>query len=360
LHEGGLLRSEILNGQEYPARLFGPDGYVKPEFLDLSYVAHATRDYLPGLLPDFANTPERKADLFATGLERGNSTILYSAINTIFLREHNRLCRVMARRHPDWRDDRLFEMARNTTIVELLKIIIEDYINHLSTAKFRMYVELGFAETRKWYRTNRITAEFNLLYRWHPLAPTDFKLDGALPNQSFRYNNALLIKYGVENVFDAASRQHAGKIMLHNTAPYLIDADIAAIKKSRAWRIASYNDYRERFGLPRVATFQELTGDSKLAAELEGFYKTIDNLEFTVGMLAENRASGAVLGELMMMMVGVDAFSQALTNPLLSTNVYAESSFSEPGSRAISETSSFLDIVKRNANPTGKRISFSI
>ena len=135
---GGLLRSEMIEGNEYPSRLFGDDGLVKPEFLDLKYVVRATRDLNPDLFASqpFANTPERKRNLFVSGLERGNSTIFYSAINTIFLREHNRLCREMHKRHPDWDDDRLFETARNTNIVELLKIIIEDYINHLSTALF--------------------------------------------------------------------------------------------------------------------------------------------------------------------------------------------------------------------------------
>jgi hypothetical protein len=66
--QGGLLRNEIIDGQEYAARAFGADGLVKQEFLGLSYVVPKTRDYFPGLLPDFANKPERKVNLFATGL----------------------------------------------------------------------------------------------------------------------------------------------------------------------------------------------------------------------------------------------------------------------------------------------------
>jgi Animal haem peroxidase len=266
----------------------------------------------------------------------------------------------MAKQHPDWDDDRLFETARNTNIVELLKVIIEDYINHLSSAKFRVFVEPGLAEKQNWYRTNRICAEFDLLYRWHPLAPTDFVLDQSFPNEDFRYNNALLFKNGVEKIFDSASRQHAGKVALHNTAPYLIDAEIAALNKSRAWRIAPYNEYRTRFGLPRISSFRELTGESGLAAELEGIYGTIDNLEFTIGLLAEARSADTVLGTLMTLMVGVDAFSQALTNPLLSTHIYCDACFSEAGARAVDETSSFADIVGRNAQIAGQRISFDI
>src|SRR5580693_4533307 len=48
-HTGGLLRSEMIGGSEYPSRLFGEDGLVKTEFLGLKYVVRATRDLNPAL-----------------------------------------------------------------------------------------------------------------------------------------------------------------------------------------------------------------------------------------------------------------------------------------------------------------------
>jgi len=46
--------------------------------------------------------------------------------------------------------------------------------------------------------------------------------------------------------------------------------------------------------------------------------------------------------------VGVDAFSQALTNPLLSHNVYNRDTFSKIGWNIIHETKSLTEIVHRN------------
>ncbi len=100
---------------------------------------------------------------------------------------------------------------------------------------------------------------------------------------------------------------------MHNTAPFLIDAEIEAIKKSRAWRLRSYNEYRERFGLQKLSSFEELTDDPKLLKELESLYKDIDRVELLIGLLAESDQD-TVLGKLMTLMVGVDAFSQALTS----------------------------------------------
>lgn len=359
---GGELKMQEIGGQLYPPFLFKRDGSrVKDEYLSLSYINDKTGEYRNAVLMPPFDTPERKAGLFVTGLERGNSTIYYSAINIIFMREHNRLCREIAKRHPDWDDDRLFETARNVNIACLLKVIIEDYINHLTVTLFKVFVEIGFAERQNWYRTNHICAEFDLLYRWHPLIPTELNIGkDKLPSTEFRFNNQLLVKLGIEDVLSAATSQRAGRIGLENTAPFLVPADLAAIEKSRAWRLRSYNEYRVRFGLPPLTSFLELCGDGKIAEKLAAAYDNdINRVEFLVGLFAEQRAPNAVLGELMTLMVGVDAFSQALTNPLLSQNVYGPLAFSEPGLQAVNETSSFDSIVRRNSSMGNRRTNFS-
>lgn len=358
--QGGLLRATHGLDGEYPARLFDKDGArVADEFLGLSYVNRATGTYLNPVLTGEFDTPQRRRTLFAGGLERANSTIYYSALNSLFLREHNRLAREIAQAHPEFDDDRLFETARNTNIVVLLKLIIEDYINLLSAAPIKFFVDVGKAETKRWYRTNRISAEFNLLYRWHSLTPDTITLDGdVLGHDQFRFNNELLQRAGVAPVLSDVAQQPAGKIGLHNTAPFLVDADVAALLKSRAWKLRGYNDYRECFGLPRLTNTLELTRDRDLALQLDVLYGGVDNIEMTVGLLAEARAPGAPLGELMRLMVGADAFTQALTNPLLATSVYGEQAFTRVGLEAIEATSTLNDVGERNLRLNGRTLSF--
>jgi prostaglandin-endoperoxide synthase 2 len=48
-------------------------------------------------------------------------------------------------------------------------------------------------------------------------------------------------------------------------------------------------------------------------------------------------------------MVAVDAFSQALTNPLLSEHVFNEGTFTPIGWKTIQDTGSLRDIVARNS-----------
>lgn len=359
---GGRLRSEKIGELEYPEKLFEEDGVsVRNHFLELSYIDPDCRDYANDVIPKPFNCSERKKTFFATGLELGNSNAFYTAISTIFLREHNRLCAEIESENPGWNDDRIFEAARNTNIAQLLKIIVEDYINHLSSTAFKLFVDVGSAERQGWYRTNRIAAEFDLLYRWHALVPDHCEVDDKQIDQSeFRYNNEFLVDRGVEALIGSASVQCAGRIQLQNSPAFLVEADLAAVDKSRAWRIRSYNDYRDRFGLPRVRSFPELTGEKVLAAKLSAVYKSVDQVELMAGLLAEERNEDAVFGDLMSFMVGSDAFSQALTNPLLAKAIFNEETFSSAGHRCLVETSTIDQIVQRNATMKGRRAAFGI
>jgi hypothetical protein len=53
-------------------------------------------------------------------------------------------------------------------------------------------------------------------------------------------------------------------------------------------------------------------------------------------------------------MVGVDAFSQALTNPLLAKDIYNERTFSAAGLHEIREINSLGDLVHRNVSTEGE------
>jgi prostaglandin-endoperoxide synthase 2 len=59
-------------------------------------------------------------------------------------------------------------------------------------------------------------------------------------------------------------------------------------------------------------------------------------------------------------MVAHDAFTQALTNPLLSRQVFNEKTFSPVGMRIIEETGTLQQIVTRNAaEPAAVHVAFS-
>lgn len=345
--EGGKLRSQMIEGEEYPDYLGGLDGkgvwQVKEHYENLPYIADKKwmKKTFCGL------DDQQKKHLLATGLDRGNLTVGNMVMNTLFLREHNSICDQLVEEYPKWDDDRLFHTARIINTVVLIKLVIEEYVNHIAGIDV-LRMKPSFVEKQKWYRAPWIAAEFNLLYRWHGLVPDKFKVNGG--DERFRRNYELLTKegLGLGCLLDAATKQAAGKISLKNTPDFLIGAEQAMIQKGRDWRLRSFNDYREKFGLCRLTSFGQLTKDEGLKEELEKVYNgDIDNLEFTVGLFAEE-GSRSLTGELQTRMVAYDAITQIYTNPLLAKENYTEKHFTQCGLDWINDIESFQTLVNRN------------
>src|SRR5271166_2161026 len=149
------------------------------------------------------------------GGDRLNAQIGFAAMNTLFLREHNRICGLLRKVYQQWDDERLFQTARNINIGVLAKVVIEEYINHISPLLFRLRLEPGRFERQNWYRTNWMTIEFSLLDRWHSLVPDSYRMrcvpdSGGLiedvPVVNTLFNNRLLTERGVGGVLEDASR----------------------------------------------------------------------------------------------------------------------------------------------------------
>ena len=99
---------------------------------------------------------------------------------------------------------------------------------------------------------------------------------------------------------------------------------------------------------------------AKLAAQLKALYGSINNVEFYVGLFAEPREPNGPLPELIMAMVAMDAFSQALTNPLLSQHIWGDEknrklAFTADGLLAIMETRRLAHLLARNSSDLAGR-----
>ncbi len=358
---GGLLRSQFIDGAEYPEFLFDqdrPDLTTQPHFEGLHDAAAFAEilEFCP---------PANRRSTFAVGLEHGNSTIGHAMFNVIFLREHNRIARIIAAAHPEWDNDRVFETTRNVLIVLLLKVVVEDYIMHIGPFEFPLTIPPFIAEQASWNRTNWMSIEFNLLYRWHSLVPDAI---GELGPLDFLSNNPMIVQRGVGDLLALCSRTRAGRIGLGNTPAFLVDRtrpEVPSVTEKttthmRQAHLPAYNDYRKAFGLEEFRSFDELTADPQLRARLSELYGTVDNLEWYVGIFAEDYPRDYMMGELMTVMVAYDAFTQALTNPLLARNVYTPQTFSDEGWQIIEQTSSLRQIVARNTGIDQALVSFRV
>ncbi|MCH7600240.1 MAG: hypothetical protein IH973_10835 [Myxococcales bacterium] len=355
--QNGLLKSQLIDGEEYGEFLFergeGGNAILKKEFLTLYDEVNFKR-----VFDDL--TDEQRLRCFAVGLEHGNSTLGNVLMNTLFLREHNRLARLLKKTHSDWSGDQIFETARNINIVLLLKIVVQDYVRHISGFDVPLEVTPGLAEEEDWYRTNWIAVEFNLLYRWHGLIPNSFRLGTDSINSALMVNaNELFMETGVDQLVRDASKQKAGRIGLGQTPAFLRAVKEKTVRLARKSNLKSYNDYRKHFSLDAFTDFDQLTSDSKLAKQLKTLYGSIDNVEYLVGLLAEDYADREMMGELQLTMVAHDAFTHVLTNPLLAKRVFNKKTFSSEGMSEIADTNTLADVIVRNSGIADTReVSF--
>jgi prostaglandin-endoperoxide synthase 2 len=205
-----------------------------------------------------------------------------------------------------------------------------------------------------------MTVEFSLLYRWHSLMPDAIAwpagpLAGAhdIALVDFLQNNRPLLDVGLDAAFSSAASQAAGELGALNTAQALLHIEDRAVLQARKNRLATYNAYRVAFGMDRAIGFGDITTNPAVAALLEDLYGEPDHVEFYPGLMAEDRVEDSPLPGLLLRMVAVDAFSQALTNPLLSEHVWNEQTFTPWGFALIGATSKLGDLLARNVQHRG-------
>ena len=363
----GRLKSQTTPDGEYPPFLYTDDSgtaYSDPAFADLDppLFTHGQPITPPGspvLTPSPRDVkPEAVSSLFAVGGDRVNSTPFTAMMNTLLLREHNRIAGELETRNPGWGDEQVFQTARNILIPIFIKIVIEQYINHIMPIPFGIVADPSLAWNAAWNKPNWITAEFSLLYRWHSLMPDTIAWpDGQnVALKDFTLDNRPLLKVGLGAAFQAAAAQKAGALGAFNTAESLLMVETASVMQARFNRIATYNAYREAFGSKKATSFADISTNPAVAAKLEELYGTPDNVEFYPGLFSEDRVPGSPLPDLIMTMVAVDAFSQALTNPLLSEHVWNSGTFTQWGFGLIANTHSLSDLLVRTGSaPAGTK-----
>ncbi len=343
--QDGKLKTSEFDGNQFPPLYFDQWGNAKPELKKVE-----------PLVPTSVRDDEQKRKyIFAGGVERLNVQIGYVMMNTLFIREHNRLCDILKENNPTWNDERLFQTARNILIVILLRIVIQEYINHITPYQFKFFLDPTPIRKSEWYRTNWMTLEFNLLYRWHSMVPDKVVVDGEYVDLPITlFNNQVIVNRGLGGAFEDASNQATADVGLLNTHPALLHIERSSLELGRKAKLRSYNEYRELFQFPKVTRWDEISDRKEIQEALQNTYESPDQVELYTGLFAEDVREGSALSPLIGRMVGVDAFSQALTNPLLAANVYNEQTFSKAGMEIMEESNTLSDLLHRNLGTDAK------
>lgn len=332
----GRLKSQEKNGEEYAPFLYGHDGEVKEEFSDLDPVL------------GIDNFPGSKPTIFAFGGDRANVSPMISMINTLFLREHNRLAGELEFENKDWDDERVFEVTRNCIIAIYVKIVVEEYLNHISAINLRLIADPSIGWKAPWNKPNQITTEFSLFYRWHALVPNTIDWSGErVPVQKTFFNNQMLIDRGLSGTFEETSAQSATKLKMRNMSPALSVHEVKGINQGRLCELAPYVEYCDYFSVAPPESWEEFSNDPEVVRGLAELYERPQDVEFYVGTFAAEPTLNSPLSPFMLRLAAIDGFSQAYTNPIISENVWNEDTFTPIGWKTIQETSSMADLIAR-------------
>ncbi|XP_017267765.1 prostaglandin G/H synthase 1 isoform X2 [Kryptolebias marmoratus] len=326
LHTDGKLKYQLINGDMYPPKV----------------------SEVPVKMVYREGTPAEQR--LAIGQEMFGLVPGLTMYATIWLREHNRVCDILKAEHPTWDDEQLFQTTRLIIIGEIINIIIEEYVQHLSGYHLQLTYDPSLLFNVRFQYTNRIALEFCHLYHWHPLMPDSFFINGdEIPYSRFLYNTSVLTHYGVEKLVDAFSRQPAGQIGGgHNTHEAVLRVAQTIIKEARYARLQSFNQYRKRFNLKPYASFQELTDDAEMAQGLEELYGDIDALEFYPGIMLEKTRPNLIFGESMVEMGAPFSLKGLLGNPINSPEYWKPSTFGGETGFSIIKTATLKKLVCLN------------
>ncbi|MGE0026640.1 MAG: peroxidase family protein [Thermoleophilia bacterium] len=290
---------------------------------------------MDGLLP-----LEGRSGVDLTGVN-GNWWLGLAAMHTLFAREHNAVCAMLAGGHPDWDDDRLFAVARRITAAVMAKIHTVEWtpaiVPHPTVGKamrsnwYGLLGPRGSRVLRRWSRADALigipgsrcedhgvpyslTEEFVAVYRMHPLLPDEMALRNGTANGAGGWTRVtmkqvtgagarpLMESYGLAGVVASFGHVRPGMLALHNYPDTLRDLerpsshgserriDLAAVDviRDRERGVPRYNAFRRMLRMRPVRSFEELTGgDAAAAAELRDVYGDVEQVDLMVGCYAE-------------------------------------------------------------------------
>ena len=300
--------------------------------LPYNSLAYFSQDQLNAL--NMANDSQAvpSDQLFATGDRRGNENLELTVLETLFVRNHNRLATELQQLHPDWSDEQLYQKARKLNIAEYQSIVYNEWIpavlginalptyagydptvnasiaTEFSTVAFRFGHSLLSADIARDNNLGLPIADVNPDGSTIPLAE-DFFVPGLLnPNgveDQFTDHTSSDIgpvlkamADGNSQAMDVLAVDDVRNLLFGNGIEGGQDLIARDIQRGRDDGIPDYNTLRVDLGLPAVTRFDQITSNVQVQQELQAAYGSVNNIDAFEGGLAEDHVAGSDVGPL--------------------------------------------------------------
>lgn len=301
-------------------------------------------------------------DMFLAGDVRANENVELTSLQTLFVREHNRLADAIHAQHRNWSDERVYQQARRLVIGELQSITYNEFLPALlgpgAIGRYTGYdphVDPGIV-------TEFSTAGYRL---GHSLLDSSVKFmdnvgqnmhDPVALREAF-FNPYMVAETGIDAVLKFLASGNAQEIdnrLVDDVRNYLFGPpgaggfDLAAlnIQRGRDHGLSDYNATRVAYGLAPVTSFAEITSDPELQQALAEAYGDVDNVDLWVGGLAEDHVSGGSVGPLFRAIL-VDQFTRLRDGD----RFWYERELTGRDLRMVRQTT-LADVIRRNTTTT--------
>jgi hypothetical protein len=278
---------------------------------------------------NMANDPQAvpESQLFAAGDVRANENIELTALETLFVRNHNLIAGQLQQQHPAWTDEQIYQEARKINIGEYQDIIYNEWIpavigstalpsytgydssvnatiaNEFSTVAYRFGHSLVSGDIARDNNAGQEAADpISLAFDFfdpnllNPAGIVD-PLTGLVSTDI-----GAVLKGEADGNGQAMDMMAIGDIrnlLFGNGIPGGQDLMALDIERGRDHGIPDYNTLRVALGLPAYTSFSQITSNVQVQQELEAAYpggiNTVDAFE---GGLAEDHVAGSDVGPL--------------------------------------------------------------
>ncbi|XP_022245106.1 peroxidasin homolog [Limulus polyphemus] len=303
---------------------------------------------------------------FKAGDERANEQIDLALLHTIWMREHNRVARVLAYYNPGWNDEILYQEGRRIVGAEMQHIVFNEFLPLLLgkgvMSKFRLLLKRrghstsydptlnpgianAFSAAAYRYGHTLVQGTLNLIDKTNEIVDK-------VPIRDAFFNPSRLYEPGnLDRLLRGLVRQPSqrfdsfvtNELTNHLFQPpgqkFGMDLVALNIQRGRDHGIPGYNDWREHCGLPRARSFDDLTRwmNPNSVNAFKELYRNVDDIDLFPAGIAERSLPGATLGPTFACIAGDQFRRLKLGDRMWYENGNMESSFTERNVAEITE-----------------------
>lgn len=314
-------------------------------------------ELLPFNTEGLINDPAPLPNFFLAGDVRSNENIGLTSMQTLWVREHNRVADEIAA--SDFEGQDLSDADIDEEIYQRARQIVMGLIQNITYNEF-LPSTIGFnaIPTYQGYDAEvdpRISDEFaTTAYRiGHTTLTDELLIAGgeSIPLAEAFFRPDVVSSLGIDAILEGLTLQTMQEVdskIVDGVRNFLNDGpgfDLAAIniQRGRDQGLPGYNTIRESIGLERLESFDQMTSNAALADLFEFVYETPDNADPWIAMISEDHVPGTMTGETIFTIM-VDQFARLRDGD----RFYFENAIADADLVAEIKATRLSDVIERN------------